>query len=172
MLRTAPVTGTSTPNIVGLKIGSTTPVPLVATPAPELFPALSPDGRWLAYTSGESGQPEVYVRPFPETSSAKWQISTAGGTEPVWASTGRELLYLNGKVEMVSAEIHPGPSFSVGRQHVLFPASQFARPGPVPSFSLSPDDKRFLMVREGDGTQQSELIVAENWLEGLRGKRR
>jgi Tol biopolymer transport system component len=154
ILRTAPV-GSRTPDIIALKTGSTTPVPLVTTPAPELFPALSPDGRWLAYTSSESGQPEVYVRPFPETSSAKWQISTAGGSEPAWASTGRELFYLNGKVEMVSAEIHVSPSFSVGAQHVLFPASQFARPGPVPSFSLSPDNKRFLMVRESDGTQQS-----------------
>ena len=169
IMRTAPV-GARTPDIVGLKTGETKPVPLVNSPAPEFFPSLSPDGRWLAYTSAESGQAEVYVRPFPETSSAKWQISTAGGSEPVWASTGRELLYLNGKVEMVSAEIHAGPSFSVGGQHILFPAAQFARPGPIPSFSLSPDDKRFLMVREGDGTQQSELIVAENWLQELKGK--
>jgi hypothetical protein len=82
----------------------------------------------------------------------------------------RELLYHNGRGEMVSAEIQPGPTFSVGKQRVLFQASQFVRVGPVHSFSLSPDDKRFLMVREGEATQQSELIVAENWLEGLRGK--
>jgi serine/threonine-protein kinase len=169
LLRTAPI-GAGSTDIVGLEGGDTTLVPLVASQAAENFPALSPDGRWLAYASNESGAAEVYVRPFPQTATAKWQVSTAGGREPAWASNGRELLYLNGRGEMVSAEIQPGATFSVGKQRTLFPASEFARPGPVPSFSLSPDDKRFLMVREGEATQQSELVVAENWLEGLRGK--
>jgi eukaryotic-like serine/threonine-protein kinase len=169
LLRTAPI-GAGSTDIVGIQDSDTTLVRLVASPAAELFPALSPDGRWLAYASNESGASEVYVRPFPQTATAKWQVSTAGGREPAWASTGRELLYLNGRGEMVSAEVHPGATFSVGKQRTLFPASEFARPGPVPSFSLSPDDKRFLMVREGEATQQSELIVAENWMEGLRGK--
>jgi len=169
LLRTAPI-GAGSTDIVGLEGGDTTLVPLVASPAAENFPALSPDGRWLAYASNESGAAEVYVRPFPQTATAKWQVSTAGGREPAWANSGRELLYLNGRGEMVSAEIQLGATFSVGKQRILFPASEFARPGPVPSFSLSPDDKRLLMVREGEATQQSELIVAENWLEGLRGK--
>jgi hypothetical protein len=111
----------------------------------------------------------VYVRPFPETGSAKWQISTAGGTEPAWASTGRELLYINGKNEMVAAELAPGNAISVVKQRVLFPVAVFTRTNVVPSFSLSPDDKRFLMVREGEATQPSELIVAENWLQNLKG---
>jgi eukaryotic-like serine/threonine-protein kinase len=169
VLRTVPAT-TGSPDIMGLQAGDTAPVPLVASPAAELYPALSPDGRWLAYASNESGAPEIYVRPFPQTATAKWQVSTAGGREPAWARSGRELLYLNGKNEMVSAEVQTGTTFSVGKQRVLFPAADFARPGPVPSFSISPDDKRFLMVREGEASQQSELIVAENWLEGLRGK--
>ncbi|MDQ3138619.1 MAG: hypothetical protein M3Q93_13660, partial [Gemmatimonadota bacterium] len=168
ILRTAPI-GPGSADILGLKAGDTTLVPLVATPAAEMFPALSPDGRWLAYASNESGTSEVYVRPFPQTASAKWQVSTAGGTEPVWASTGRELLYISGKGEMVSAEIQRGAAFSVGKQRPLFSATQFSRPGPVPSLSLSPDNKRFLMVREGDTSQQSELIVAENWLGELGG---
>jgi Tol biopolymer transport system component/tRNA A-37 threonylcarbamoyl transferase component Bud32 len=169
IFRTTPI-GAGSNDIMGLEGGDTTLVPLVASPAQEFHPALSPDGRWLAYTSNESGAFEIYVRPFPETSSAKWQVSTAGGGEPTWAPTGRELLYLNGRSEMVSAEIQAGPTFSVGKQRTLFSASQFFRPGPIPSFSLTPDGKRFLMVREGEATQQSELIVAENWLEGLRGK--
>jgi serine/threonine-protein kinase len=169
VLRTVPV-GAGGPDIMGLQSGDTALVPLVASPAAELFPALSPDGRWLAYASNESGTPEIYVRPFPQTATAKWQVSTAGGREPVWARSGRELFYLNGRGEMVSAEVQTGTTFSVGKQRTLFPASEFARPGSVPSFWLSPDDKRFLMVREGEASQQSELIVAENWLEGLRGK--
>ncbi|MEO6055425.1 MAG: protein kinase [Gemmatimonadales bacterium] len=166
ILRTAPI-GAGSADLLGLKSGDTTLIPLVATPAAELFPALSPDGHWLAYASNESGTSEVYVRPFPETTSAKWQVSTAGGTEPVWSGSGRELLYLNGKSEMVSAEIPSGATFSVGRQRTLFSAAQFSRAGPVPSFSLTPDDKRFLMVREGETAQQSELIVAENWVQGV-----
>jgi serine/threonine-protein kinase len=169
ILRTAPV-GAGNPDILGLEGADTTLVPLVTSPASEFHPSLSPNGRWLAYASNESGAFEVYVRPFPETAAAKWQVSTAGGSDPVWSSTGRELLYLNGKGEMVSAEISAAATFSVGKQRVLFSATQFSRIGPVPSFSLSPDDKRFLMVREGEATQQSELVVAENWMEGLRGK--
>jgi Tol biopolymer transport system component len=150
-------------------MGDTTLVPLVATAAAEMFPALSPDGRWLAYASNESGQFEVYVRPFPETATAKWQVSTAGGTEAAWASNGRELFYINGKGELVSAQITPGATFSLGKQTPLFSTTPFSRPGPIPSFALSPDDQRFLMVREGDNVQQSELIVAENWLQLLKG---
>jgi hypothetical protein len=99
-----------------------------------------------------------------------WLVSTAGGNEPLWANSGRELLYINGKTEMVSAEVPPGPTFSVGRQKVLFSVALLSRPGPVPSFSLSPDDQRFLMVREGETAQQSELVLAENWMQGLKGK--
>jgi eukaryotic-like serine/threonine-protein kinase len=166
ILRTAP--GTGSPDILGLKVGDTTVVPLVATPAVELYPALSPDGRWLAYSSNESGTAEVYVRPFPETASAKWQVSTAGGTEPAWSSSGRELLYINGKGDMVSAEIPAGATFSVGTQRTLFSTSQFVTGGPIPSYSLSPDGKRFVLLREGEAGQPGELIVAENWLQQLK----
>ena len=71
---------------------------------------------------------------------------------------------------MVSVEITAVPTFTVGKQRPLFTVAQFTRTGPIPSFSLAPDGEHFLMVREGESTQQSELIVAENWLETLRGK--
>jgi serine/threonine-protein kinase len=167
ILRTAPATGS--PDILGLKAGDTTVVPLVASPAVELYPALSPDGRWLAYSSNESGTAEVYVRPFPETASAKWQVSTAGGSEPAWSGTGRELFYINAKGDMVSAEIPTGGTFSVGRQRILFSTTQFVTGGPVPSYSLSPDGKRFVVLREGEAGQPGELVVAENWTRQLAG---
>ena len=109
------------------------------------------------------------MRPFPETAGAKWQVSTAGGSQPVWSSTGRELLYVNGKTEMVSAEIQPGTTFSVGAQRVLFSVQQFASTGPVPAYSLSPDNQRFLALREGEAGQPGELVVAENWVQQLAG---
>jgi Tol biopolymer transport system component/tRNA A-37 threonylcarbamoyl transferase component Bud32 len=168
LLRTA--SSSATPDLLGMKAGDTTLVPMVATPAVEFFPALSPDGRWLAYSSNESGSFEIYVRPFPETTSAKWQVSTAGGTEPTWSSTGRELLYINAKGDMVSAEIPAGGTFSVGRQRSLFSTSQLVGGGPVPSYSLSPDNKRFLVLREGEAGQPGELVVAENWLQQLKAQ--
>jgi serine/threonine-protein kinase len=157
-------------DILGLRVGDTTLVPLVATPATELYPALSPDGRWLAYGSNESGATEVYVRPFPETATAKWQVSTAGGSEPAWARSGRELFYINGKSDLVSAEIRPGAAFSVGQQRVLFSVAPFVRAGSIHSYAVSPDDRRFVIVREGEASQQSELILAEHWLQELKAR--
>jgi hypothetical protein len=154
-------------DIFGLRTGDTTLVPLVNSPATELFPALSPDSRWLAYGSNESGTMEVYVRPFPATSTAKWQVSTVGGGEPVWSRSGRELFYINGRNELVAAEIRPGTTFSVGVQRVLFSVAPYLRPGSTPSYGLTPDDRRFVMVREGEASQQSEFILAENWLHEL-----
>jgi serine/threonine-protein kinase len=168
LVRSAPPPPAS-PDILGLRVGDSVPVPLVATAATELFPAVSPDGRWLAYSSDESGTFEIYVRPFPETAGAKWQVSTAGGQQPVWSSTGRELLYVNGRNEMVSAQIPPGPTFSVGPQHALFSVQQFAAVGAVPSYSLTPDDKRFLVLREGEAGQPGELVVSENWAQQVAG---
>ena len=169
ILRTAPTTGRP-PTSSASRRATPRSVPLVATPAVELFPALSPDGRWLAYASNESGTFEVYVRPFPETASAKWQVSTAGGNEPAWSSTGRELFYINAKGDMVSAEIPAGGTFSVGRQRILFSTAQLVGGGPVPSYSLSPDNKRFLVLREGEAGQPGELVVAENWQQQLKAQ--
>ncbi len=110
-------------DIFAVKTGDTVLVPLLTSPAREVSPALSPDGRWLAYESDESGTSEVYVRPFPDVASARWQVSLSGGTGPIWAHSGRELFYLNGRQEMVSTEVRPGPTFSVGETRILFPAS-------------------------------------------------
>ena len=167
VLRTVPA-GAGGPDIAGLQSGDTTLVPLVASPAAEFYPALSTDGRWLAYTSNESGAPELYVRPFPQTAAAKWQVSTAGGREPAWGRSGRELFYLNGRNEMVVAEVQTGTTFSVGKQRTLFPASDFARPGPVPSFSVSPDDKRFVMIRSVAPSAETEMVLIQHWAEDLK----
>jgi serine/threonine-protein kinase len=166
ILRSATVTGNA--GLFGLRQGDTTVVPLVVNSgSTAAWPALSPDERWLAYASDESGTMEIYVRPFPATSSAKWQVSTAGGQQPVWSRSGRQLYYINGKNEMVTAEIRPGASFGVGEQRVLFSTAPFVRLGPIPSFAVTTDDRRFLMLREGETAQESELIVALHWLDGL-----
>jgi serine/threonine-protein kinase len=167
VLRSANATGT--PGLFGSRQGDTTAVPLVAsTGSTSVYPALSPDDRWLAYASDESGTLEIYVRPFPATSSAKWQVSTAGGQQPVWSRSGRQLYYINGKNEMVAAEIRPGAALGVGEQRVLFSTAPFVRLGPIPSFAVTADDRRFLMMREGESAQESELILALHWLDRVK----
>jgi serine/threonine-protein kinase len=169
--RTPANTG-GTGDILSLRVGGSdsTPVMLVASPATEFFPALSPDGRWLAYSSDESGTPEVYVRPFPETASAKWQVSTAGGQQPLWAASGRELFYINGKRELVAAEIRPGAALSVGEQRVLFSTAPYTGGAGVHGYSVTADGKRFMLTQEGEPLQESELVVAQGWLQQLDGK--
>ena len=152
-------------DILGFRRGDTTSVTLVASAATEFFPSLSPDGRWLAYSSNESGTPEIYVRPFPETGTARWQVSTTGGGQPLWSRSGRELFYINGKGEMMSAEVRTGATFAVGEQRVLFSTAPYLIGTGVHTYSLSPDDKRFLMLQEGESIQQSELILAEHWMQ-------
>ena len=168
ILRNAPISGS--PGIFGVRQGDTTATPLVSSAASNMFPALSPDERWLAYASDESGTMEVYVRPFPETSSARWQVSTAGGIQPVWSKSGRQLYYVNGQNELIAADIRPGATFAVGEQRALFSVAPFLRLGATPSYLVSADDKRFIMLREGEAAQESELIVAMHWLDALKGK--
>ena len=157
-------------DIVGIRRGTSNPVPLVVTQFEEFSPALSPDGRWLAYVSQESVQPEVFVRPFPETGAGKWQVSTAGGLEPVWGKGGggRELYYRRGNGDLMVATLAPGRTFRVESQRSLFRASQLYSEGFHQTFAVAPDG-RFLFV-EGNFESSAELVRVENWLEEVRRK--
>jgi Tol biopolymer transport system component len=157
-------------DLYAVKTGDTTLVPLLTTGAREMSPSVSPDGRWLAYVSNESGQNEVYVRPFPEVASAKWQVAGSGGTMPMWARNGRELFYLNGKGEMTTLAVEPGPGFSVGQAKVLFSASPFVIGNNAGVYDVSPDGRRFVMIRPATGAGESELVVVQNWFEELRAR--
>jgi Tol biopolymer transport system component len=159
-------------DIYAVRLGDSSLVPLLTGQASEIMPSLSPDGRWLAYSSDESGAPEVYVRPFPEVASARWQVSTAGGSQPLWAHSGRELFYRNGRNDLVAAEVRTSPAFSVGQQRALFSAAQYLILGGFQSYDVSPDDRRFLMVREGATTQESELVLTQNVFQELKARTR
>ena len=131
------------------------------------YPEISPDGRWLAYTSNESGQIEIYVRPFPNVDAGKWQISRDGGNYPLWAPDGRELFYrrLANRAVMV-VPIDTEPTFSPGNPDVLFDAADFVLAGfPGRAYDISPDG-RFLMVKEPAGSS-ADIILVLNWLEEL-----
>jgi serine/threonine protein kinase len=150
----------------------TVAVPLVATQFTEAAPALSPDGRSLAYTSNETGEYEVYVVPFPNTGAAKWAVSSHGGFEPLWSHSGRELFYRDGSANLVAVEVKPGPTFSPGQSRVLFPIGDFRSRTLDPEYAVSPDDRRFLMIRRFVPNAPDKLIVVENWFEELKARAR
>jgi eukaryotic-like serine/threonine-protein kinase len=159
-------------DIYGIRDGDSTLVPLVVGPASEIHPAVSPDGRWMAYASDESGTSEIYVRPFPDVASARWQVSTAGGFSPVWAHSGKELFYRSNQDAIMTVAVHPGSTFSFDPPKRLFSSAPYIGIGPVASFDVSPDDKRFLLLRETASNQRNELIVVQNWTEEMRQRSR
>ncbi|MDB4910728.1 MAG: protein kinase, partial [Gemmatimonadetes bacterium] len=157
-------------DILAQHIGDTTLVPLVASPARETTPALSPDGKWLAYSSDESGTFEVYVRPFPDIATARWQVSTAGGSAPLWSHSGKEIFFRNNHGDLVAAQVRTSPSFTVDSQKSLFALGQFSFGGPVQPYAVAPDDKRFLMLRETVAGESGLLVVNEHWFEELKAR--
>jgi len=152
------------------------PRPLVANRGyDESAAALSPDGRWLAYASDETGRTEVYVRPFPNTESGKWQISTSGGQAPLWAHSGRELFFVDASRNMMAVPVTGGTAFQAGAPTVLFRLDTgiFLTPNEYYTpFDISPDDKRFIMARqiEAPDTGVATFILVENWFEELKAK--
>ncbi len=145
-----------------------TAAPLVATEFLDFSMALSPNGRWMAYVSSVTGRPEVYVSPFPDVGSGRQLVSTAGGVEPVWAHSGRELFYRNGANELVAVQVTADETFTVGQQDVLFSLATFLPGNGHPQYVVSPDDQRFVMLRIMNQGDDAELILVENWFEGLR----
>ncbi len=141
--------------------------PFLRTPFNETAPEFSPDGRWLAYVSDESGRFEIYVQPYPGP-GGKWQISTDGGTEPVWNRNGRELFYRSGE-KMMAVDIATQPSFVAGKPRMLFERQYVPTAGTFPFYDVSPDGQRFLMIKPVEQAQAATQInVVLNWFEELK----
>jgi serine/threonine-protein kinase len=140
-------------------------------------PRMSPDGRWLAYTSGESGRNEIYVRPYPEIDAGKWQVSTNGGDSALWSPDGRELFYRNGD-EVLVIPVRTGQAFNNDSPRTLFRGAYVAANHTPDTLELSPwdihpDGKRFLMMGDvgttastAGGPRKINIIV--NWFEELK----
>jgi serine/threonine-protein kinase len=144
--------------------------PLIQTPFVESHPSVSPDGRWIAYFSDESGQDEVYVRPFPNVDQGKWQVSSDGGTEPLWIPDGRGLFYRDGQ-KMMKVFIEAKPTFTHGKPEVLFELDgRYLIRAPGQNHDISPDGLRFLMITEGEQTKTAPaaINVVLNWFEELK----
>jgi Tol biopolymer transport system component len=140
------------------------PYPLLQTPFDEEAATFSPDGRWLAYQSNESGREEVYVTPFAGL-GRKWQISTAGGMLPRWRSDGSELLYQapDGTLMAVSISV-TGDDLAAAAPVALFNTG--VQPSDFPTWALSPDGQRVLIVEPVVGSDTTRITVVVNWLAG------
>ena len=149
-------------DVVQFRIGDNAPTPLVSSPADDREPALSPDEKWLAYTSTISGANEVYVRSYPQAGPGV-QVSSRGGTDPIWSRDGTELFYRSGS-RIMSAAHHPlSTSGAFGAPHVLFNgAFDFSQNR---NWSLSPDGS-FVMIK-ADPTMGRQLRVVFNWFDEL-----
>jgi Tol biopolymer transport system component len=141
--------------------------PFLRTPFNESASRFSPDGRWLAYISNESGRYEIYVQPYPGP-GGKWQISTEGGTEPIWNPNGRELFYRSGD-KMMAVEIATQSGFAAGKPRMLFEGPYLPTPGTIPNYDVTPDGQRFLMLKpieQAAGPTQINVVL--NWFEELK----
>ena len=140
---------------------------LIGSPATEANHALSPDDKWLAYQTSETGQMEVFVRPFPDVGSERWLMSLEGGEDPVWHPDGSELFYRQGQAIMTVA-VTDGPPSSWGKPMRLFAAPYVFNP--IRSFDVAPDGTRFVMLKRpvaSEDAAATQLIYVLNWTQEL-----
>lgn len=141
---------------------------------------ISPDGRWLAYQSNESGRDEIYVRPFPDVDAGRVLVSTAGGTRPAWAPNGNELFYVDGAglltavpLQIVGRTFKPGLPAAVSRT-AYFAGISALGVTPLRGYDVAPNGQRFLMVKESAAAEQkgtpASLVVRLNVAEVLNAR--
>ena len=162
-------------DIMQLTLNDTRPVSaLVQSEFTERNGIISPDGQWLAYESNEnSSQFEIFVRPFPDVNRGRWQVSAAGGTRPVWARSGRELIYVSPSGALMAAGVARGPTWASTTPALVVKEGYMVLPGnPGRTYDISPDGQRFLMIKDRSAGNQTAapagLIVMEHWVEELK----
>jgi Tol biopolymer transport system component len=140
--------------------------PLPGTVAGGTNADISPDGQWIAYQSSGSGRSEIYVHPFPDT--AAFRRPVALGTRPLWSPDSRELFYLDAERNLMSVRVETKPALSFGNPIKIFGNVRAMTPGR--SYDISPDGKRFLVLKEPASASQliRHLDVVLNWTESLR----
>jgi len=162
-------------DISGVRIGADTArVPLIVTPFDEEAIALSPDGKWIAYQSDETGRTEVFVRAFPNTGAFKHQVSNGGGAAPLWSRDGHELFFVSPGADMMSARVTVGAPIAIAAPAPLFHIADdllkveytFYTPWDVAA------DGRFIMARARVGAAgiATSVVIAENWLTELQAR--
>ncbi len=127
----------------------------------------SPDGRWLAYTSDETGQQQVYVISFPD-GAGKWQISTEGGSEPLWSKDGRKLFYRAGE-RVMSVVIDEGGGFKASKPQMVFEGKyKIETIALLPSYDLAANGDRFVMMKSDGDATPTRLNLVVGWFEDLK----
>ena len=147
--------------------GDRKPLPVAATPFIEDAPTFSPDGRWIAYTSNESGQFQVYVERFP-VSAGKYQVSQNGGGQPRWRGDGRELFFIARDSMMMAAAIDTSRSFEAGVPLALFPSRSAGTVQARSQYAVTKDGKRFLIPALPQTATSAPLTVVVNWLAAVQ----
>jgi len=152
--------------------GDRKPFAYINAPGNQQYAQFSPDGHWVAYSSDESGQLEIYVAPFPWT-GAKWQVSNGGGFLPRWRRDGKEIFFLRmGSASTFAADVNGhGSSFEVGAMHILYNVNNLSPNTAGQQYSVTADGQRFLQITTGDaGKGRLPLNVIQNWTAQLKGK--
>ena len=149
--------------------GQGEPELFLKTPFSEASPQFSPDGRWMAYTSDQSGEEEVYVRPFPGP-GGRWQISTEGGNSPRWSRDGSELFYRSENWVVAVSVSAEGESFRAGKPQRLFEGPYLSPGGVSEAFEVTPDGQRFILLRpsEQEAGSYNDVTFIFNWFEEIR----
>jgi dipeptidyl aminopeptidase/acylaminoacyl peptidase len=148
--------------------GKWKPHPLLETPFDERSPKLSPDGKFMAYLSDESGRHELYVRPFP-SGGRKWPISTNGASQIRWSRRSGELFYTEAGT-LMAVPVRTAPEFAAGATDRLFSHAAFTISPFDSNYDVSPDGQRIILP-ERVGTQQPVIHVVQNWFAEFRGRR-
>jgi Tol biopolymer transport system component len=149
------------------------PIPYLVTPFDEGQAVFSPDGKWVAYSSNESGTQEVYVRPFPASSGGKWLVSNSGGNQARWRSDGKELFYIGPSGVLMAADVRvSGSALEIGTPKMLFHTEILGGLGSGANtawrYAVSKDGQRFLINSTMEQTTSSPITVVTNWTEGLK----
>jgi len=155
--------------------GERQPAPIVQTRFAEMNGEVSRDGRWLAYQANDSGQFEIYVRPFPNVGEARSLVSTGGGIKPAWSHDGRELFYFSADGALMAVPVNARSTWYAGKPEKVFDRGYVGEgEGGARSFDVSADGKRFLMIREDpsldSGIEIGSLVIVLNWATELRSK--
>jgi serine/threonine-protein kinase len=144
--------------------------PMVQLPGYQTSSRISPDGRWLAYASEESGQFEIYVTSFPQ-GVGKSPVSSGGGSHPVWAKNGRELFYFNGD-KLMTVDVTTGAAFRAGKPALLFQMRSAVQTGGGSSYDVSPDGQHFVMIQGGETVAAPQMNVVLGWSNELTRRAR
>ena len=151
-----------------LQLSTKTVEALIEAAGEQLSPEVSADRRWIAYMSDETGQFEIYVRPYAAPDSGRWKVSANGGRSPVWSRDGRELFYRDFGGALLSVSIAAGSAFRPGPAATILPPSRnysgFGSAVGARSYDVSPDGSRFLMIKNLDVGVQLPFVLVQNWL--------